>query len=376
MNSPFIVLSKAFSSEGREREKEGRREREMGYSKDQLLACLQGLVRKGKKIYGEKEDKKHRFYVVSAFADTKVDLKETWFGKSRFKNGAWRSTARNTSAHYSREEEYFYLDNYPGHVVSSTHVPLGCVTPFALVNDSARHVSLLMDKGFKDQECCFFHPLLNDTSISAFVPSDAIVLQEDPEKAAPPQVPEKKIVAANNYQKLVIHPTIQKEKSANVKLSSSFTNPEKFIEEILERTSTIVLSEVSRVYAICNFKASSGLGLRKQTIQIKEETIKQHGEQLGTLVSNSIRKHLNLDFINLAHNIKKHSLYGGFSCWYSPPRFEMSLMVSFALIIAKGESSIRALSVFLFLLENPNISNNLMFLPFGERFGKRKGKGV
>ncbi|GFS36517.1 hypothetical protein Acr_00g0046460 [Actinidia rufa] len=27
------------------------------------------------------------------------------------------------------------------------------------------HVSLLMDKGFKDQECCFFHPLSNDTSI-------------------------------------------------------------------------------------------------------------------------------------------------------------------------------------------------------------------
>ena len=70
-----------------------------------------------------------------------------------------------------------------------------------------------------------------------------------------------------------------------MKLSSSFTNPEKFIEEILERTSTIVLSEVSRVYAISNFEASSGLGLRKQTIQIKEETIKQHGEQLGTLVS-------------------------------------------------------------------------------------------
>lgn len=28
--------------------------------------------------------------------------------------------------------------------------------------------------------------------LAAFVPSDAIVLQEDPEKAAPPQVPEKK----------------------------------------------------------------------------------------------------------------------------------------------------------------------------------------
>ncbi|KAI8003202.1 hypothetical protein LOK49_LG08G01617 [Camellia lanceoleosa] len=80
----------------------------------------------------------------------------------------------------------------------------------------------------------------------------------------------------------------QKEKSANVKLSSSFTNPEKFIEEILGRTSTIVLSE------------------------IKEETIKQHGEQLGTLVSNSIRKHLSLDFINLATVLKNTAYTEGF----------------------------------------------------------------
>ncbi|CAL5414491.1 unnamed protein product [Camellia sinensis] len=272
----------------------------MGYFKDQLLACLQELqtdftqydnpialtVEAQAKYVGHAKgalsknlflkDKKHRFYVVSALADTKVDLK---------------------GLRMAPEEA----------LLEVLQVPLGCVTLFALVNDSAQHVSLLMDKGFKDQECCFFHPLLNDTSISlsaspsmgkdqppdlaAFVPSDAIVLQEDPEKAAPPQVPKKKIVATNNKSTTVTAKAgkpsndTQKEKSANVKLSSSFTNPEKFIEEILERTSTIVLSEVSRVYAICNFKASSGLGLRKQTIQNKEETIKQHGEQLGTLVS-------------------------------------------------------------------------------------------
>lgn len=28
-----------------------------------------------------------------------------------------------------------------------------------------RNVSLLLDQGFKTQECCFFHPLSNDTSI-------------------------------------------------------------------------------------------------------------------------------------------------------------------------------------------------------------------
>ncbi|THG15052.1 hypothetical protein TEA_019352 [Camellia sinensis var. sinensis] len=266
MNSPFIVLSKAFSSEGREREKEGRRERDGLFqgsiarmftancedisNHDYFLVLplcnlfrLKGLVRKGKKIYGEKEvrngekgreieikeelqidstqydhpialtveaqDKKHRFYVVSAFADTKVDLK---------------AKAGNPS---------------------------------------------------------------NDT---------------------------------------------QKEKSANVKLSSSFTNPEKFIEEILERTSTIVLSEVSRVYAICNFKASSGLGLRKQTIQIKEETIKQHGEQLGTLVSNSIRKHLNLDFINLATILKNTAYTEGFHAGFHLPKTSMFIDMVFPAI--------------------------------------------
>ncbi|XP_028076938.1 uncharacterized protein LOC114278979 isoform X2 [Camellia sinensis] len=104
----------------------------MGYSKDQLLACLQ--------------DKKHRFYVVSAFADTKVDLKVLSQRLGLGKAG---------------------LRMAPGEALPEIlQVPLGCVTPFALVNDSARHVSLLMDKGFKDQECCFFHPLLNDTSIS------------------------------------------------------------------------------------------------------------------------------------------------------------------------------------------------------------------
>ncbi|XP_028076932.1 uncharacterized protein LOC114278979 isoform X1 [Camellia sinensis] len=111
MNSPFIVLSKAFSSEGREREKEGRRERD---------GLFQGSIAR-------------MFTVLS---------QRLGLGKAGLRMA-------------------------PGEALPEIlQVPLGCVTPFALVNDSARHVSLLMDKGFKDQECCFFHPLLNDTSIS------------------------------------------------------------------------------------------------------------------------------------------------------------------------------------------------------------------
>ncbi|KAG9136488.1 hypothetical protein Leryth_018968 [Lithospermum erythrorhizon] len=91
------------------------------------------------------KDKKHRYYIVSALPDTKVDLKvlsqRLGLGK-----GALRMAP---------EEALGQL----------LQVPLGCVTPFALVNESARHVSLLLDQGFKNQECCFFHPLSNDTTI-------------------------------------------------------------------------------------------------------------------------------------------------------------------------------------------------------------------
>lgn len=45
-------------------------------------------------------------------------------------------------------------------------VPVGCVTPFALINDSASAVSLLLDQDFKAQKCCYFHPLTNETTIS------------------------------------------------------------------------------------------------------------------------------------------------------------------------------------------------------------------
>lgn len=40
-----------------------------------------------------------------------------------------------------------------------------------------------------------------------------------------------------------------------------------------------------------------------QIIQIKEENIKQHGDQLGELVSKSIKKHLSVELKNLAVSI-------------------------------------------------------------------------
>ncbi|KAL2317782.1 hypothetical protein Fmac_031658 [Flemingia macrophylla] len=110
-----------------------------------------------------------------------------------------------------------------------THkVPLGCVTPFAVMNESARDVSLLLDQGFKTQEHCFFHPLSNDMTISKVVnPS----------------------VSGKNT----------KEKAGNKAHSSSnYSAVELFVEEILHKTLRLLLSE------------------------IKEDSIKQHGENLGS----------------------------------------------------------------------------------------------
>ncbi|XP_047983529.1 prolyl-tRNA editing protein ProX-like isoform X2 [Salvia hispanica] len=87
-----------------------------------------------------------RYYIVSALADTEVDLKVLSQRLGLGKGGVRMAPEEALS--------------------EILHVPLCCVTPFALVNESARHVSLLLDKGFKSQECCFFHPLSNDMSIA------------------------------------------------------------------------------------------------------------------------------------------------------------------------------------------------------------------
>ncbi|CAN6465829.1 unnamed protein product [Victoria cruziana] len=142
----------------------------MSYSKDQLLERLKELqlnfstynhpavltVEDQAKYVGHLEgalsknlllkDKKHRLYVVSALATTPVDLKvlsqRLGLGK-----GGLRMAPEET-------------------LQEVLQVPLGCVTPFALINESARSVGLLLDKGFKAQKSCFFHPLSNDVTIS------------------------------------------------------------------------------------------------------------------------------------------------------------------------------------------------------------------
>nr|GME00544.1 prolyl-tRNA synthetase associated domain-containing protein 1 [Ipomoea batatas] len=217
-------------------------------------------------------------------------------------------------------------------------VPLGSVTPFALVNESARHVSLVLDRGLKTQERCIFHPLSNDTSIAlnardldkflnsigktlayvdleanppigkdqppdlaALVPSDAIVLPDLPEKASLLQGHEhsgQKLhndIPTNNKSIIPavksVKPSVDSQKkSTNVLgLANSFADPNKFVEEVLEKTSAIILSE------------------------IKVENAKQDGEQLGTALVADLRKRLSEELKSMATMFKNVAYTEGFA---------------------------------------------------------------
>ncbi|GAA0176056.1 hypothetical protein LIER_29117 [Lithospermum erythrorhizon] len=255
------------------------------------------------------KDKKHRYYIVSALPDTKVDLKvlsqRLGLGK-----GALRMAP---------EEALGQL----------LQVPLGCVTPFALVNESARHVSLLLDQGFKNQECCFFHPLSNDTTISLssidldkflnsvgkapayvdleakpsvgkdhppdlgfLVPSDGLILPNSLHNTGPVKNQDLDSLKPAGANAKAVKPSssgTQNNKLVNVvKTPTSLTDPSTFIEEILEKTSSIVLT------------------------QTKEENIKQHGEELGAIVLDQIRRQLTMEFKNMATIFKNTAYTEGF----------------------------------------------------------------
>ncbi|XP_030460819.1 uncharacterized protein LOC115681118 [Syzygium oleosum] len=310
----------------------------MGYTKDQLLTRLQELqiefskyehpvvltVEAQAKHVGNVgaalsknlflKDKKQRFYIVSALADTKVDLKVLSQRLGLGKGGL----------RMAPEEAL-------GEILQ---VPLGCVTPFALVNESASHVSLLLDQGFKSQQGCLFHPLSNDTSISlntfsldmflksigrdpsyvdleanpkvgkdqppdlaALVPSDSIVLPEFAEGELPSKPSNENHAATDVKPKAVKAKAVKtpataekvKDKpSTEVLPSISFTDAGQFVEEILEKTSAIILSE------------------------IREDTVRQHGEQLGAVVSDTLRKRLSSELKNLAIMFKNTAYTEGF----------------------------------------------------------------
>lgn len=92
------------------------------------------------------KDKKSRLYLICALTSTNVDLKvlsqRLGLGK-----GGLRMAPEET-------------------LQTVLKVPLGSVTPFALMNASAGSVALLLDKHFKECQRIFFHPLSNDSTIA------------------------------------------------------------------------------------------------------------------------------------------------------------------------------------------------------------------
>ncbi|KAH9603433.1 hypothetical protein KSS87_015735 [Heliosperma pusillum] len=314
----------------------------MGYSKEQLLARLKELeiefeqyehpvvltVEAALKYLGNVDgafcknlflkDKKNRFYIVSALSETKVDMKVLSQRLGLGKGGI----------RMAPEEALGEL----------LQVPLGCVTPFALVNESARDVSLLLDQGLRSQTRILFHPLSNDMSIAltalgldkflnsigrnsayvdleanppvgkdqppdlaTFVPSGAVTKAETEAVPGHITVPQNQFAnsdtaaAGGKAAKQPFESKKGKEKPENEKdaksksvKSISSSDPERFVEEILEKTSNLVLAEIT------------------------EATIKEHGNQLGVVASDTIRKHLGLALNSLAVTFKNSAYTEGF----------------------------------------------------------------
>ncbi|CAI9106015.1 OLC1v1005064C1 [Oldenlandia corymbosa var. corymbosa] len=263
----------------------------MGYSKDQLIARLKELqidfglyehpavltVDEQAKYVGHLDgalsknlflkDKKHRYYVVSALEGTKVDMKILSQRLGLGKGGL----------RFAPEEA----------LAEILQVPLGCVTPFALLNESARDVSLLLDQGLRTKECCFFHPLSNDVTISLNTrgldkflnsigkPPTYVDLEANPPvgKDQPPDLADLvpsdvttlsdklEVVSVDTEKKNRVSADVKsevkaktekaskssKKQNASMESQTTFADPGKFVQEILEQMSHVVLSEVRRI---------------------------------------------------------------------------------------------------------------------------------
>ncbi|CAA6658894.1 unnamed protein product [Spirodela intermedia] len=258
-----------------------------GYSKEQLLARLQELninfasydhpavltVEAQAKYVGHLggalsknlflKDKKHRFYVISALSGTNVDLKVLSQRLGLGKGG---------------------LRMAPEEALQEIlQVSLGCVTPFALINESARSVSLLLDQGFKAHESCFFHPLSNEMTISvntrdldkflisigrnpayvdleatplvgkdqppdlaSLVPSETPSLVGAPEKVVQNQAPDGNHAPAEKKGINKSKAAAKEKTTGSAKKFVAATDVGKLIDEIINKTCASVLIEVNK----------------------------------------------------------------------------------------------------------------------------------
>ncbi|CAD5314769.1 unnamed protein product [Arabidopsis thaliana] len=272
----------------------------MGFTKDQLLDRLQELEidyskyehppvltveEQAKYVSSSKgalsknlflKDKKHRYYIVSAMVDTKVDMK----GNICFLFFSFVDIGIEERLGLGKGGIRMAPEEALGELLQ---VSLGCVTPFAVVNESARDVSLLLDQKFKNQTRCIFHPLSNDVSVSlntlgldkflksigrdpvyvdleanpvvgkdqapdlaVYVPSNSVIVPEIPNQTSSTQNPLPKSVSAEVKpvaSAKTSKPACKVKSVAENSAPSAYKNPEKFVQEILDKTSAILLSE-------------------------------------------------------------------------------------------------------------------------------------
>ena len=102
------------------------------------------------------KDKKGALFLVTALEDRTVDLK------------ALRSLLESKPLSFASAER----------LMTHLGVEPGSVTPFAVVNDDACEVTMILDRGLMDFDILNFHPLVN-TATTAIRPDDLFRFLED-----------------------------------------------------------------------------------------------------------------------------------------------------------------------------------------------------
>ena len=110
---------------------------------------LPGVV--GKNLFLKDKKKKNKLYLLTAAHDRPINLKNI-------------TAALGSAGELRLADESVLLE--------TLGVKQGCVTPFALINDSACSVTFLMDSVFmpssdggpEDNQLAYFHPLTNDAT--------------------------------------------------------------------------------------------------------------------------------------------------------------------------------------------------------------------
>ncbi|PQQ07845.1 putative prolyl-tRNA synthetase associated domain-containing protein 1 isoform X1 [Prunus yedoensis var. nudiflora] len=133
--------------------------------------------------------------------------------------------------------------------------------------------------------------------LASLVPSGSTVLPDPPEAAGsskgsienPVSVSNKSTTSTANATKPSTNAKNTKDKPVNgVPVSKSVTDVGKLVEDLLDKTSALLLSEIT------------------------EETIKKHGAQLGAAISNSIRSHLRAELESTIMTFKNSAYTEGF----------------------------------------------------------------